>query len=67
MIIELAVSFTDSKAFIQIKEDLSVSFTDSKAFIQIKEGSLKKLSEAFNQLRDFIEDQLESRSPIEHY
>ncbi|XP_023345795.1 uncharacterized protein LOC111714824 [Eurytemora carolleeae] len=37
LIIELAVSFTDSKAFIQIKEDLSVSFTDSKALIQIKE------------------------------
>ena len=46
--------------------DSSIIFPDSEALIQIKEGSRKNYLRAFNQLRDFIEDQLESRPPTEH-
>ena len=46
--------------------DSSIIFPDSEALIQIKEGGRKKYLRAFNQLRDFIGDQLESRPPTEH-
>ena len=54
VIVELARKMLDS----------SIIFPDSEALI--KEGSRKNVLRAFNQLRDLIGDERESRPPTEH-